>query len=148
MAEHFYTIKDITEITGIPATALRFYDKRGLLTFVRRSANGMRIFTDTDIPKIRTIQFLRNIDMPVNVISRFVGLMQQGDATARERNQMLMTYTKRLEEALSELQEKFEASTCFEKILADHPALDPTCPPPKNLGLPKKLEKFLSRVPV
>ena len=84
----------------------------------------------------------------MNVISRFVGLMQQGDATARERNQMLMTHTKRLEEALSELQEKFEASTCFEKILADHPALDPTCPPPKNLGLPKKLEKFLSRVPV
>ena len=68
MAEHYYTIKDIEEMTGIPATAIRFYDKRGLLVFVKRSPNGMRIFTDRDVEKIRLIQLLRNLDMPVNVI--------------------------------------------------------------------------------
>lgn len=55
MAEHYYTIKDIEEMTGIPATAIRFYDKRGLLVFVKRSPNGMRIFTDRDVEKIRLI---------------------------------------------------------------------------------------------
>lgn len=79
MAEHYYTIKDIEEMTGIPATAIRFYDKRGLLVFVKRSPNGMRIFTDRDVEKIRLIQLLRNLDMPVNVISRYIGLVQQGD---------------------------------------------------------------------
>lgn len=74
MAEHYYTIKDIEEMTGIPATAIRFYDKRGLLVFVKRSPNGMRIFTDRDVEKIRLIQLLRNLDMPVNVISRYIGL--------------------------------------------------------------------------
>ena len=63
MAEHYYTIKDIEEMTGIPATAIRFYDKRGLLVFVKRSPNGMRIFTDRDVEKIRLIQLLRNLDM-------------------------------------------------------------------------------------
>ncbi len=81
MAEHYYTIKDIEEMTGIPATAIRFYDKRGLLVFVKRSPNGMRIFTDRDVEKIRLIQLLRNLDMPVNVISRYIGLVQQGDAS-------------------------------------------------------------------
>lgn len=75
MAEHYYTIKDIEEMTGIPATAIRFYDKRGLLVFVKRSPNGMRIFTDRDVEKIRLIQLLRNLDMPVNVISRYIGLV-------------------------------------------------------------------------
>ena len=82
MAEHYYTIKDIEEMTGIPATAIRFYDKRGLLVFVKRSPNGMRIFTDRDVEKIRLIQLLRNLDMPVNVISRYIGLVQQGDEPA------------------------------------------------------------------
>lgn len=81
MAEHFYTIRDVEELTGIPATALRFYDKRGLLVFVKRSSSGIRIFTDADVEKIRMIQFLRNIDMPVNVICRFIGLMLQGNGT-------------------------------------------------------------------
>lgn len=83
MAEHYYTIKDIEEMTGIPATAIRFYDKRGLLVFLKRSPNGMRIFTDRDVEKIRLIQLLRNLDMPVNVISRYIGLVQQGMRAGR-----------------------------------------------------------------
>ena len=89
MAEHYYTIKDIEEMTGIPATAIRFYDKRGLLVFLKRSPNGMRIFTDRDVEKIRLIQLLRNLDMPVNVISRYIGLVQQGDASRPERRRMI-----------------------------------------------------------
>ena len=92
MAEHYYTIKDIEEMTGIPATAIRFYDKRGLLVFVKRSPNGMRIFTDRDVEKIRLIQLLRNLDMPVNVISRYIGLVQQGDASRPERRRMIASH--------------------------------------------------------
>ena len=29
MAERLYTMKDVVDITGIPATTLRFYDKKG-----------------------------------------------------------------------------------------------------------------------
>ena len=96
MAEHYYTIKDIEEMTGIPATAIRFYDKRGLLVFVKRSPNGMRIFTDRDVEKIRLIQLLRNLDMPVNVISRYIGLVQQGDASRPERRRMIASHIAEL----------------------------------------------------
>ena len=144
MAEHFYTIRDIEELTGIPATALRFYDKRGLLVFVKRSSSGIRIFTDSDVEKIRMIQFLRNIDMPVNVISRFIGLMLQGSGTLPERRRMVDAQLKQLQEEQAMLQEKIEAATSLTQCLS---ALDKnlSATPPENLGIPKKFQKFFSR---
>lgn len=132
MAEHYYTIKDIEEMTGIPATAIRFYDKRGLLVFVKRSPNGMRIFTDRDVEKIRLIQLLRNLDMPVNVISRYIGLVQQGDASRPERRRMIASHIAELEDQLHALQEAVEAAKCVEATLADKDAVLP--PPRKILG--------------
>ena len=131
MAEHYYTIKDIEEMTGIPATAIRFYDKRGLLVFVKRSPNGMRIFTDRDVEKIRLIQLLRNLDMPVNVISRYIGLVQQGDASRPERRRMIASHIAELEDQLRALQEAVEAAKCVEAALADK---DAALPPRKILG--------------
>ena len=118
MSEHFYTIRDVQEITGIPATALRFYDKRGLLVFVKRSSSGIRIFTDSDVEKIRMIQFLRNIDMPVNVISRFIGLMLQGDSTRNERRRMVDAQLAKLQEEAAFLQEKIEAADSLKQSLS------------------------------
>lgn len=118
MSEHFYTIKDIQALTGIPATALRFYDKRGLLVFVKRSSSGIRIFTDSDVDKIRMIQFLRNIDMPVNVISRFIGLMLQGDGTRNERRRMVKAQLASLEKEVAFLQEKIEAAQSLDQSLS------------------------------
>ena len=31
-----YTIKEASDITGIPATTLRYYDKEGILPFLER----------------------------------------------------------------------------------------------------------------
>ena len=129
MAEHYYTIKDIEEMTGIPATAIRFYDKRGLLVFVKRSPNGMRIFTDRDVEKIRLIQLLRNLDMPVNVISRYIGLVQQGDASRPERRRMIASHIAELEDQLHALQEAVEAAKCVEASLTDKDAV----PPPRKI---------------
>ena len=131
MAEHYYTIKDIEEMTGIPATAIRFYDKRGLLVFVKRSPNGMRIFTDRDVEKIRLIQLLRNLDMPVNVISRYIGLVQQGDASRPERRRMIASHIAELEDHLRALQEAVEAAKFVEAALADK---DVVLPPRKTSG--------------
>ena len=139
MAEHYYTIKDIEEMTGIPATAIRFYDKRGLLVFVKRSPNGMRIFTDRDVEKIRLIQLLRNLDMPVNVISRYIGLVQQGDASRPERRRMIASHIAELEDHLRALQEAVEAAKCVEAALADK---DAVLPPRRILGYLRNWSTF------
>lgn len=144
MAEQFYTIRDVEELTGIPATALRFYDKRGLLVFVKRSPSGIRIFTDSDVEKIRMIQFLRNIDMPVNVISRFIGLMLQGQGTRNERKRMVESLLKTLEEEQLQLNEKIEAAHILLQAM-NKEGKNPTALRTDSLKIPKKYQKFYSR---
>lgn len=55
---------------------------------------------------------------------------------------MIASHIAELEDHLHALQEAIEAAKCVEAALADK---DAVLPPPKNFGLPKKLEHFLSR---
>ena len=91
----------------------------------------MRIFTDRDVEKIRLIQLLRNLDMPVNVISRYIGLVQQGDASRPERRRMIASHIAELEDHLRALQEAVEAAKCVEAALTDK---DAVLPPRKTSG--------------
>lgn len=46
---NIYTIKEVSEKTGLSIYTLRYYDKEGLLPFVERSESGIRQFTDADL---------------------------------------------------------------------------------------------------
>ena len=41
-----YTIKQVLDMTKISASAIRFYDKKGLLPFLNCAESGRRIFTE------------------------------------------------------------------------------------------------------
>jgi|GEM_PF-127509 len=119
MAERLYTMKDVVELTGIPSTTLRFYDKKGLLQFVRRSVGGVRIFTDHDIAMLRMIQFLRNVDMPIQEISLFISLYMQGAATRPQRMELYRKHIEQLKEDVKSKEEKLSAASFMNNLLAD-----------------------------
>ena len=39
-----YTVGEMAQKLGVPASTLRYYDKEGLLPFVERSSGGIRMF--------------------------------------------------------------------------------------------------------
>ncbi len=41
-----YTVGEMAQKLGVPASTLRYYDKEGLLPFVERSSGGIRIFRE------------------------------------------------------------------------------------------------------
>lgn len=43
-----YTIGEMARLLNIAPSALRYYDKEGLLPFVKRSSGGIRIFDQQD----------------------------------------------------------------------------------------------------
>ena len=43
-----YTIGEMAKRLGIAPSTLRYYDQEGLLPFVERSSNGIRVFKDAD----------------------------------------------------------------------------------------------------
>ena len=47
-----YTIGEMAKKIGVAPSALRYYDKEGLLPFVERSEGGIRMFKDSDIEQL------------------------------------------------------------------------------------------------
>lgn len=56
--EKIYTIGEASEELGMPASTLRYYDKRGLFPDVARSRGGMRVYTEDDLEWARFIERL------------------------------------------------------------------------------------------
>lgn len=99
--QQYYTIGDVSRITQIPITTIRFYDKKGLLFFVNRSSNGVRNFTNKDLSMIFLIRYLRDIDMSINEIFKFISLViRGGEYSLKRQSEMLADYQKELDERL------------------------------------------------
>lgn len=39
-----FIVGEMAKLLGVPSSTLRYYDKEGLLPFVERSTNGIRVF--------------------------------------------------------------------------------------------------------
>jgi len=76
-----YTIKQTSEKTGLSIYTLRFYNKQGLLPFVGRNKSGARIFTQSDILMIQTICCLKNTNMQIKDIKKYIEYVMNGIET-------------------------------------------------------------------
>lgn len=54
----YYKIKEVSEIIGVPASTLRFWEKEFNCLSPRRSATNLRYYTPQDIQTLRIISFL------------------------------------------------------------------------------------------
>lgn len=60
-----YTIGQAAQKANLSPSALRYYDKEGLLPFLLRSENGIRMFTDTDLEILTIIDCLKKLVCPL-----------------------------------------------------------------------------------
>ena len=54
----YYKIREVSEITGIPASALRYWETQFSIIRPKRNSHGSRFYTAADIEKIRMVQYL------------------------------------------------------------------------------------------
>lgn len=103
-----YTIKEAAELMHVTPTTLRYYDKQGLLPFVKRKESGYRIFSDNDILMLRVIECLKRTGMPIKDIRQFTDWVLQGDASLQQRYHMFLERRRVVEEQISRLQKTLE----------------------------------------
>lgn len=73
-----YTIGQVAKKLGLNIETLYFYDRQGLLSFVKRDQAGSRIFTYDDLEMIMTILHLKNADIPLKEIKKFIDWRMAG----------------------------------------------------------------------
>lgn len=100
-----YSIGQVSKILGVTIDTIRYYDKSGILPFVKRNEIGRREFTTNDIHLMRTIVCLKNAGVSVADISKFINFRLQGDQTLKQRYALLEAHRKDLQQQITDLED-------------------------------------------
>ena len=87
-----YLIKEVSDKLNISVYTLRYYDQEGLTPFVKKDNKGIRRYTEEDIEWIKMLISLREIDMPISNIRKYINLYVKGDETIEERRKLMRQY--------------------------------------------------------
>ena len=84
-------IGEIANKTNLPASTLRYYEKKGLLK-VDRDKDGRRYYKESDIEWIKFIRRLKETGMLIKDIQHYSELRYVGSITMPERLQILQLH--------------------------------------------------------
>lgn len=93
-------IGELAERSGLAPSAIRFYEKAGLLPKAARGANGYRVYAETALERLHLIQIGQNLGFTLEAIRAVSllegaafqdGLLHNLDARLGEIEQMMQT---------------------------------------------------------
>lgn len=97
-------IKSASDLLGISADTIRYYERVGLVPPITRTATGIRDFQYQYIEALEFIKCFRSAGVSVDSLVDYMSLYQKGDETREERLGILEGEKQKLEERLSQLQ--------------------------------------------
>lgn len=99
-----FTIGDVARRSGIAASALRFYEERGLITS-ERAGSGHRRFPRTALRRVAFIVFAQKIGLSLDEIGVELAKLPPDRApTGRDWEKLSATWSNRIDERIAELQ--------------------------------------------
>lgn len=101
------TIKEMSEVSGVSARTLRYYEEIGLFSPAGRSEAGYRLYDKKTLESLRHILYFREMDIPLNTIKEII------KNPALDKNYILKMQKKMLEaerNRLNQLIDSIEAA--------------------------------------
>lgn len=98
------TIKEASQVTGVSADTLRYYERIGLIPAVLRSAGGIRDYDEASIRWINFIKCMRGAGLPIEALIEYVALCKEGDKTEASRKAILVEQRDILQQRIESLQ--------------------------------------------
>ena len=68
-----YTVRQLAQLAGVSVRTLHYYDQIGLLSPVRRSANGYRLYGEDAILPLQQIMFFRELGFSLEEVKEIMG---------------------------------------------------------------------------
>jgi MerR family redox-sensitive transcriptional activator SoxR len=98
------TIGEVVRRSGVSASALRFYEERGLIAS-ERAGSGHRRYTRPVLRRIAFIMFAQRIGLTLEEIGRELAKLPPGRApTRRDWSRLSREWSGRIEERIAELE--------------------------------------------
>lgn len=103
-----YSIGQVAKKLGLTTHTIRYYDKEGLLPFVRKGSSGARVFGEDDVDWLIIVECLKGTGMPLKEIRTYIQLCQQGDTTLQKRLEMFKKQKEEIEKQMRTLKQYME----------------------------------------
>lgn len=103
MPEAQFTIGQIAEKTKLSIHTLRFYEKEGLVPFIKRNSSGYRLYEEEHVNWIRFLNCLRETGMPISKMKEFVSLTLKRDESEEQQIKMLVEQRRIIENQVNTL---------------------------------------------
>lgn len=97
-----YTIGQVSEMTGLPISTLRYYDKEGLFPHMER-VSGMRRFGEQELETLHVIECLKVSGLEIRDIRQFMQWCTEGASSYPKRWQLLERQKETLEAQMDDL---------------------------------------------
>ena len=101
-------IAEVSERYGISLDTLRYYERIGLIPHVNRNKSGIRDYTEIDLKRVEFIMCMRSAGLPVDVLTEYIQLVQQGDQTIEAREEILKEQREHLMAKMKVLQKTLD----------------------------------------
>ena len=98
------TTSEFATRLGLTDSALRYYERVGVLQPILRRSNGYREFRDADITWMQFVLRLKATGMPLSQIIEYARLREEGPATIRDRKALLQEHEGRIRAELEDRQ--------------------------------------------
>ena len=97
------TIAEVARKYDLTPDTLRYYERIGLLPDVKRTAGGIRDYSEEDCRWVEYIKCMRSAGVSVETLVEYVALFHQGAATIQARKQLLLEQRKQIVAHIEEL---------------------------------------------
>ncbi|EHJ51675.1 stress response transcriptional regulator NmlR [Streptococcus macacae] len=96
-------IKKVSDLTGMSADTIRYYERIGLIPPIARTKSGIRNFTKHDVAILDFVRCFRKAGMSVEALTDYISLLEEGTGNEEARLQLLIEQRKEMDARLDEL---------------------------------------------
>lgn len=103
-----YTVKEVSEMSGVTIKTLHHYHKIGLLQPAEISDAGYRLYGAAELERLQQIRFYREMDFPLEQIKELMEETPDRLSILTEQEKLLLSRWNRLELILQTLRQSIE----------------------------------------
>lgn len=105
-------IQDLSQMTGVSAKTIRYYEEIGLLPAPARAENNYRQYDERDAERLRLVAGARRLDLSLDDIQEILALRDHREAPCR-------VLLERMEQKAVEIAERIHALQQMERELRE-----------------------------